>query len=124
LRNLSDQPATVTILLNGNTTSDTWKNVTFKYDDKVRSIKFGMFKDFRKEIKVRQIDIATVEFTIPPKSTVFIGSGLNTGFWGGFEQAKVKVGDTEQSFTTSDKQKMNLKMKGLTRYTGHYDIVI
>jgi len=124
LRNLSDQPATVTIISNEHSTSDKWNDVTFKYDDKVRDIKFGMFRNFKKEIKVRPIDMSRVEFTIPPKSTVFIGIGINSGFWGGFEQVKVRVGEKEQSFSTNDHIRMNLKMKGLMRYTGHYDIVI
>lgn len=122
LRNLSDQPATVTIVLNDNTTSDKWDKVTFKYDDRVRNIRFGIFKSFKKELSPKQIDMARLEFTIPPKSTVFIGIGLNTGFWGGFQQAKIKVGNKEQSLAPNDTEQMNFKMRGLMKYTGHYDI--
>jgi len=124
LRNLTDQPATVTILLNENVTPDGLKSITLRYDDKVRNINFGMYKRFKKEIKLKQLDASRVEFTVPPRSTVFIGVGINSYFRGWFDQAKINVGERELSLITSDKEQMNLKMKGLFRYTGHYDIMI
>lgn len=77
---------------------------------------------FKKDIELRQVDMSRLEFTIPPKSTVFIGIGLNTHFTGGFQQARIKIGDKEQNLTTNDNEQMNIKMSGLMRYTGHYDI--
>ncbi len=121
LRNLSDQPAIVTIVLNE--TLNKWDTLTtLKYDDNVKDIKFGTLSSLKKNVILRQIDMNRLEFTIPPRSTVFIGIGMNTDFRGGFQQAKIKVGDKEQTLTTNDREQMNIKMSGLMNFTGHYDI--
>lgn len=122
LRNLSDHPALVTIVLAENYTADKWDGVTFKYDDRVRDIKYKTFKSCKKDLKISQVDLSRLEFTIPPKSTVYIGIGMNTHFWGGFQQAKIKVGEKEQSLSIDDVEQMHVRMRGLMSYTGHYDI--
>lgn len=122
LRNLTNLPATVTVVLNENVTFENWNESDLLFDDKIREIKFGIFKKFDKKIKVQAIDQTRVAFIVPPKSTVFIGYGLNTGFWGGFQQAVVRIGDTEKSIDTNDQVQMNLRMRGLMKYTAYYDI--
>ena len=47
---------------------------------------------------------------------------MNADFWSGFQQAKINVGGKQLSVTINDTEQMNIKMRGLMKYTGHYDI--
>lgn len=122
IRNLSDLPATVTLTFDNSSGPGTRDTVTLKYANKVNDIKFGTFKSLKKSLVLNQLDSNTFEFTIPPRSTVFMGVGVNTHFVGAIQQAKIKVGSKEQTLTFRDNNQLNIKMRGLGKYTAHYDI--
>ena len=122
LRNITELPATLTIVLDESIVSNSGETIDLMYDNRIHKIKFGTYKKFKKRLSGQVIDSYRVSFTIPPKSTVFIGRGLNTGFWGGFQQAIIKVGEAEKSLDTNSQEQMQLSMNGLMKYTGYYDI--
>ena len=123
LRNFLEQPATITLLLNDDITSDGWDNVSFSYVNEVKKIRFGMFRRFEEKIKVHIVDPASVEFTIPPHSTVYLGLGKNSHFYEGFQQVRIKYGDLEKSINMKDHDQLNIRMRGFAKFTGHIDIV-
>lgn len=123
IRNLSDQPATVTLIFNDSAASGTRDTVTLKYDNQISDIKFETVRSLKKNLVLNQIDSKTLEFIIPPGSTVFMGVGMNTRFIGGIQHAKIKVGSTEQKTVAFNRSEdLNFKIRGLGKYTAHYDI--
>ena len=122
LRNLSDEPAVVTAVLEEGNTSDQWATATLKYDDRIKDVRFGMAKSFNKNIPVTVVDLSRVAFVVPPKSTVYVGLQLQDRFLGGFQQARISVGDVEQSFTFDDPDQMIFHAQSPTKFTARYDI--
>ncbi len=122
IRNLSDQPATVTLIFNDSAASGTRDTVTLRYDNRISDIKFETVRLLKKNLLLKQIDSKTLEFIIPPGSTVFMGVGMNTRFIGGIQHVKIKVGSKEQTLAFDRSEDLNFKMRGLGKYTAHYDI--
>jgi hypothetical protein len=123
LRNLSDRPAVVSIVLDDSTALDKSGNISFKYDDTVRDIKFRTFEYLVKDLEVRLVDDTRMEFTVPPESTVFIGIGGN-GQFAGFQQASILVGDKVETLTINDMNQMKFGTSGLGKYAVYYDITL
>jgi hypothetical protein len=124
LRNLSDNPAKVTIMLDEFTTTEELGDFTLPYDDHVRRIRFSTSEKFQKRLEVRKLGLCRVEFILPPHSTVFLGDGFNRGKWKGFQQARIQIGDIEKSVIIQEPDQMNMTMQGLTKFTGYYDITL
>jgi len=95
--------------------------LTYPYDSEIKNIKFGLFKRLKKELKVEKLNNNQVQFKIPENSTVFIGMGINTHLWG-VESVTIHSNEKTETITDNDIDKINIKMRGLLKYTGHYDI--
>lgn len=129
IRNLTDYPAVVRAVIDDeDLTTDyftapalgsTW---SIPYTESIINVNFESLNGFTNSVKVNPIDMARLEFTIPPKSTLFLGYGHNQKFINGFDQCVIAVNGREISISTQDITQMNLKREGRKKYIGCFDI--
>lgn len=119
IRNYTKSPVTIRIELTNdmsNFESDLFQK---NYTEGIKKIKFGLYKKIKKELEIKQLNERKVEIIIPPESTSFIGTGINTRLFG-IDSIEIIINGKSKYIKSNDQ--WNLDSKGLMKYTGHYDI--
>jgi hypothetical protein len=122
LRNLTNQTAVVTVTSFSDLEITDSTDLVFHYEPEVKEIKFSLYKRLNQALTARQVNSQQIQFTIPPHSTVFLGNGINFYPWG-IQSLSITTGEKTIKLDASGQEKMNLKSRGLLKYTGHYDIL-
>lgn len=122
LRNLTDYPATVRVVIQDDYDGVDWNEVVHPYEDSLLEVEPETYKTFKKGLSTRPLGLAQFEFIIPAHSTVFIGYGLHKEFLSGFDQAIIQVKDKEISLDMRVGEQINLRKINRKEYLMCYDI--
>jgi len=120
LRNFTTKPAKITLTLADSVTK-ILDEPNFIYSDELLKIRRNIYKKLKKSVNGKFIDERNLEFEIPAGTTLLfsIGSNMDLAL---IELIKIESMNSTELLNSKDFKQLNLKMRGIGQYTGHYDI--
>ena len=121
LRNMTDNDALITISFDNAIQISDSTNSRYVYEPKLKTIKFALYKRLKQNLKVIQLSNKQLQFTLPAKSTAYLGVGQNTRLWG-FNSITIQSLNSVDTMNCKNSEELIIKRHGLLSYTAHYDI--
>lgn len=128
LINQTNFPAEVRAVLDEELISDALTNPfqggtwIMPYSNNLETVTFESFNSFTSYLEVLPLDNSRLAFSIPPKSTLFLGYGIDKTFMSGFDQCVIVVNGIEKSLSIQNSFQMTIKFESRKKYVGYFNI--
>lgn len=120
LRNFTSEPAKIILTLSEAGTA-LFEEPTFTYSNELLKIRRNLYKKLEHSTKGQFTDERTLEFEVPAESTLFLAIGSNMRM-ALVETIRIESINGSELINSDNHELLNLKMRGIGQYTGHYDI--
>ncbi|MEP0367010.1 MAG: hypothetical protein ABJN36_14185 [Cyclobacteriaceae bacterium] len=120
LRNFTSEPAKIILTLSEAGTA-IFEEPTFSYSDELLKIRRNLYKKLENSTSGEFTDKRTLEFEVPAMSTLFLAIGSNMQM-ALIETIRIESISGSELINSDNHELLNLKMRGIGQYTGHYDI--